>query len=92
MFNVNTKKKKKKNSTAPEMNFMREFLLSDSDCASTHQKKKKKVQDLPISLQQLPLHHAPGLGVTSVLPGTCYPSPSSPSTLPGRLETMLSTC
>lgn len=24
------------------MNFMREFLLSDSDCASTHQKKKKK--------------------------------------------------
>lgn len=37
---------RKKNSTAPEMNFMHAFLLSDSDCASTHKKNSARFANL----------------------------------------------
>lgn len=74
MFNANMKKKK--NSTAPEMNFMHEFLLSDSDCASTHQKKSARFANLPPAAPLTPCSR-PGcyLGAPrDVLPLTQHPT------------------
>lgn len=58
------------------MNFMHEFLLSDSDCASTHQKKSARFANLPPAAPLTPCSR-PGcyLGAPrDVLPLTQHPT------------------